>query len=379
MRHRRGTAVVSALVCAALATAGCGLGPGADVGAVELTVTSEYGAVPVLHASVEAKESDTVMRVLEGQADISTRYGGGYVQSIDGVEESERGGDPYDWFFYVDGVESPIGAAEYDLAGGERIWWDYRNWGTTNHVPAVVGSWPAPFSDGIGGEQYPVVVECEGGGRACDEVRVALGREGAKVASGKPEKALRILVGPWGQVREDPAARLIEAGPAESGVFANFQRGVRPLSSIGRQRTNAEGVFGLVALDEGGEKAASLGPDAGLVASTSRYGGLPVWVVTGGTPAGVRSVEQLEGERSVFDGHGQAEALPRLPEPVQRQVSEGAEQVAPDLHGAGRDRRRSGGGHGHQCSSCSVPGGLVPKRSGRSRTAVRRSVAMMRS
>ncbi len=70
---------MSALICAALATAGCGLGPGADVGDVELTVTREYGAVPVLDTSVTAKESDTVMRVLEGEADVETRYGGGFV------------------------------------------------------------------------------------------------------------------------------------------------------------------------------------------------------------------------------------------------------------------------------------------------------------
>jgi len=276
---RRGTAVVSALLCAALATAGCGLGPGADVGDVRLTVTREYGATPVLDTAVEANESDTVMRVLEGEAEISTRYGGGFVHSIDGVVEGQRGGDPYDWFFYVDGVESPIGAAEYDLEGNERIWWDYRDWVATNHVPAVVGSWPAPFSDGIGGERHPVVVECEGGGAACGEVRSALEREGVRMAAGKPEKALRILVGPWARVREDPAARTIEAGPAESGVFADFD-------------SNA-----LVALDEAGDPVESLGPDAGLVAATSRYGGLPVWVVTGDTPAAVRAAaEALDGE-----------------------------------------------------------------------------------
>lgn len=279
MSTRRGTAVVSALLCAALATAGCGLGPGADVGDVRLTVTREYGATPVLDTAVEANESDTVMRVLEGEAEISTRYGGGFVHSIDGVVEGQRGGDPYDWFFYVDGVESPIGAAEYDLEGNERIWWDYRDWVATNHVPAVVGSWPAPFSDGIGGERHPVVVECEGGGAACGEVRSALEREGVRMAAGKPEKALRILVGPWARVREDPAARTIEAGPAESGVFADFD-------------SNA-----LVALDEAGDPVESLGPDAGLVAATSRYGGLPVWVVTGDTPAAVRAAaEALDGE-----------------------------------------------------------------------------------
>ena len=285
MRGRRGTAVASALL-ALLAAAGCGLGPGADVGDVRLTVTREYGQVPVVETTVAAKESDTVMRVLEGEADVSTRYGGGFVHAIDGTAEDNRGGDPYDWFFYVDGEESEIGAADYDVEGRERIWWDYRNWSAVNHIPEVVGSWPAPFKAGIGGERHPVEVEClESRGslrtagdrkepRNCVLVRGVLEREGVKVAAGTPDKALRILVGPWSRVRRDPVARLVEDGPVESGVFADFEGG------------------GLLALDEKGEVAEDLGPEGGLVAATSRFGGLPVWVVTGATPAAVRGAAE---------------------------------------------------------------------------------------
>jgi len=285
MTRPRGMAVATALLGAALAAVGCGLGPGGWVGSVGLTVTREYGAVPVLQRSLEAKESDTVMRLLERNADIETRYGGGFVHSIDGVAEGARDGDPYDWFFYVDGTESPVGAADVEAEGGERIWWDYRNWAATNHVPAVVGSWPAPFVAGVAGKRYPVVVECDGGGSACATTRVALEDEGVTLASGSPKGAIRVLVGPWTQLRRDPAAHLIEEGPAESGVYADFHR---PSSPSGRDKTNAEGGWELVALDEGGEEARRLGPDAGLVAATSRYGGPPIWLITGGTAAAVR-------------------------------------------------------------------------------------------
>ncbi|HMI80474.1 MAG TPA: DUF4430 domain-containing protein, partial [Solirubrobacterales bacterium] len=206
MTLTRSTAVAMALLLAALAAAGCGLGPGADVGSVELTVTREYGAAPVLRRTVEARESDTVMRVLEANAEIATRFGGGFVHSIDGVAEGQRDGDPYDWFFYVDGVESPVGATEVDLRGGERIWWDYRNWSATNHVPAVVGTWPAPFSDGIEGKQHPVVVECREAGSACQMTRRALEGEGVTIASESSQDAIRVLVGPWQSLRDDPAA-----------------------------------------------------------------------------------------------------------------------------------------------------------------------------
>ncbi len=287
MTGPRGTAVAIALLLAALAVAGCGLGPGSDVGAVGLTVTREYGTVPVMRRSLEAKESDTVMRLLERNVAIETRYGGGFVHSIEGVAEGERGGDPYDWFFYVDGTESPVGAAEVDVQGGERIWWDYRDWSATNHVPAVVGSWPAPFTDGVGGKRYPVAIECDGGGSACGTVRSALEGEGVELASKSPKGAIRVLVGPWDRLRDDPAARLIEEGPAESGVYADVE-------------PTGDG-YEVVALDEGGARAGHLGTGTGtgtgLVAATSRYGGPPVWLVTGGTAAAVRAAaEALDAE-----------------------------------------------------------------------------------
>jgi uncharacterized protein DUF4430 len=275
----RGTAVATALLLAALAAAGCGLGAGAGIGGVELTVTREFGATPVLKREVDANESDTVMRVLEGNAEISTRYGGGYVQSIEGTEEAQRGGHPYDWFFFVDGIESPIGAADYGVQGGERIWWDYRNWSATNHVPAVVGSWPAPFTEGYEGHRHPVAIECRGGGEACGAVREALEGEGVTVSADEPSDAIRVLVGPWTRLRSDSAAALLEAGPAESGVFADFE-------SVG-------GTYRLEGLDEGGDTTREFGPGAGLVAATRRFEGPPVWLVTGVTAAGVRAAAEL--------------------------------------------------------------------------------------
>jgi hypothetical protein len=298
MTRRRGSAVAIALLSAALAAAGCGLGPGADVGSVELTVTREFGTVPVLRHSLEAKESDTVMRALEASADVETRFGGGFVHAIDGVAEGERDGDPYDWFFFVDGVESPVGAAEVGLEKGERMWWDYRDWSATNHVPAVVGSWPAPFVSGVAGKPYPVVLECDGGGSACATARSALQGEGVKLSSGPAKGAIRVLVGPWEQLRQDPAARLLEAGPSESGIYADFE------------------ASELVALDEDGDPGRSFGADAGLVAATSRFGGPPVWLVTGTTTTAARAAadaldaQHLRDHYAVAIEGGKATPLP---------------------------------------------------------------------
>jgi hypothetical protein len=279
--------VVASALLALLAIAGCGLGPGAGVGSVELVVTRDFGSRSLLQRSVEdVAESDTVMRVLERNADISTRYGGGFVQSIEGIEGDELAGRSLDWFFYVDGVESPIGAADYSLHGRERVWWDYRDWTSASRVPAVVGSWPAPFVDGYEGRKHPVAVDCEGGADACAEVRSALKGAGAELAHGEGSgRAIRVLVGPWGRLRADPTAGLIEAGPQESGVFADFEQEGEKLSLFG--------------LDQSGEAVREFGPGAGLVAATRRYEAPPVWVVTGVDDGGVRAAAGLLDEASL--------------------------------------------------------------------------------
>lgn len=289
---RRGSAVaVALLLCgAALAVAGCGLGPGSGVGTVDLAVTREFGAVKVSESSGEANESDTVMRFLESEDEIETRYGGGYVKSIDGFGETERGGHPYDWFFYVDGVESPVGASEASLDGGEKVWWDLHDWSASEHVPAVVGSWPAPFTTGWEGHDPVVVVECEGGGAACGIVTKALQKEGVKPAKGSPKGAIRVLVGPWATVRSDPAAALVENGPAESGIYADFETtGAGAAAGAGGA---AAGGWRLVGLDENGKKARTFSPEAGLVAATRHFEGPPVWLVTGGSGGGVRAAAE---------------------------------------------------------------------------------------
>jgi hypothetical protein len=301
--HRRGTAVAIALLGAALAAAGCGFGPGNGVGEVELTVTRDYGAAPVLHRQLgDLTESDTVMRALEGSAEISTRYGGGFVQSIEGLEAEESVSRSLDWFFYVNGVESTVGAADYPLQGGESVWWDYRDWSAAMRVPAVVGSWPQPFVGGYDGEAKPVAVECVGGGVACAVADERLEAAGVGVPSRSPDKAIRILVGPWARVRQDPAAGQIEHGPQASGVFADFRR-------------EGDG-YRLIGLDEAGEEDRGFGANAGLVAATRRYDAPPVWVVTGGSPAGVRAAAELLDTADLRDHYavavegGEARALP---------------------------------------------------------------------
>src|SRR5205807_9722794 len=83
--------VAAALVLAAL-TAGCGVGAGTGTGGVSLVVTRDFGDARV--GGVQAGHvpgSETVMRFLQRSFSVQTRYGGGFVQTINRSEERRVG------------------------------------------------------------------------------------------------------------------------------------------------------------------------------------------------------------------------------------------------------------------------------------------------
>src|SRR5204862_2420370 len=113
-------AVAVAAVAAALA--GCG---GGTHGRATLWITRDEGARVLLVRSVPAGE--TAMQALARSAKVSTRYGGRFVQSIDGLSGSIS--SRHDWFYFVNGIEADRSAAAYRLRDGDLEWWDYRDWG----------------------------------------------------------------------------------------------------------------------------------------------------------------------------------------------------------------------------------------------------------
>lgn len=293
VRARNRTACVAALV-ASLAAGGCGLGPGeASTGEATLTVTRDYGSEVLVEAQVsDPAESETVIRMLDSEAEITTRYGGGFVQSIEGVSGGVEGGRSFDWFFYVNGVESSVGAAEVEVRAGDRIWWDYRDWTDAMRVPAVVGSWPEPFAGEAEAGGEAVAIACAAPRATCEDARRALAEEGVVgrlVAPGAlGDDAPGMLVGTWSEIAAEPVARLVADGPGVSGVFAVPDEG-----------------DAIQALDERAEPALRLGAGAGLVAATAAEGGGPTWLVTGTDERGVEAAvaalepETLEGRYAV--------------------------------------------------------------------------------
>lgn len=139
------TTVVLAL---ALVLAGCG-GGGHGHGTATLWVTRDRGAHVLYAGSVPAGLDG--IQVVERKLKVTTRYGGRYLQSIDGISGSLA--DQHDWFFFVNGIEGGRSATEVTLRPGDVLWWDYRSWsGSSMSVPVVVGAYPEPFIRGFPGK-----------------------------------------------------------------------------------------------------------------------------------------------------------------------------------------------------------------------------------
>jgi hypothetical protein len=151
-----GRRLVAALL-AVLVLAACGGGDGgssAGEGTASLWVTRDRGAEVLLTATVPA--GLTVLQALDREADIETTYGGRFVQAIEGVEGSLS--RQADWFYFVNGIEPDIGAADVELHPGDVAWWDFRSWTDEMQNPVVVGAFPEPFVHGFDGQSRPLEI-----------------------------------------------------------------------------------------------------------------------------------------------------------------------------------------------------------------------------
>lgn len=269
-------AVTARAIAVAVALAGCGLGAGKGTSDVAVTVTSNFGTGSVGSANESrVPGSQTVMRLLERSFRVTTRFGGGFVQSIDGHSGTSG---RRDWFYYVNGLQAPLGAAGTGVHKGDRIWWDLHDWSATDSIAAVIGSFPEPFVHGTGGRRLPTTLACANDVKAaCQKVGAEFQAVGVRtqtvlIGTGSGPDSLAVVVGTWRDLHGELAAALVEHGPGSSGVYARF---------VG------SGGSKLQLLNPGGHVVRTLGPGAGLIAATGQSATGTVWLITGTDAAGV--------------------------------------------------------------------------------------------
>lgn len=209
-----------AALAALLLLAGCTVfGVGGEEGTATLWVTRDRGAELLLDVEVDAGQS--LMRALASEVELETRYGGRFVQSIDGLAGSLD--DQRDWFWFVNGYEGDRSAASYRLRDGDVAWLDYRAWEREGEARVVVGAFPEPFVHGYLGETRPAVVRFEGSRARATELARRIGADsveplGTRVPEGAnvlevrdgPNRATAVLLG---ETAGDPVKLVIAGDP----------------------------------------------------------------------------------------------------------------------------------------------------------------------
>jgi hypothetical protein len=200
-------AAAALLVLLAAALAGCG--GRSTHGTATLWVTRDRGTHVLLVTSVPAGE--TAMQALSRAVKLKTRYGGRYVQAIDGTGGSLTA--RRDWFYFVNGIAPDRGAAEVRLRPGDVEWWDYRAWGSADEVPVVVGAFPEPF---LHGGRPAVVI---GSGPVARRLALVVhGRVAASAA--KDANVLRIVPGSGFTARKDGGRVVFTLGAVDAARLA---------------------------------------------------------------------------------------------------------------------------------------------------------------
>lgn len=153
--------IVAALVIAFLLVivlCGCQSGPSTEI-EVRVIVTQDFGNEPILDESVAVSEGASALEALQKVAAVETRYGGGFVEAINGLRSQYSGSKVQkDWLFYVNGISANVGALDYKLCDGDVEHWDFHDWSFRAFIPAIISEFPQPFLGGYQGKVLPTVV-----------------------------------------------------------------------------------------------------------------------------------------------------------------------------------------------------------------------------
>lgn len=281
-----------------------------DIGSpyhVNLIVTKNFGGEKMYSENVGLVRDEVGMEVMFRNLDIVTAYGGGFVNSINGLESQYTffSGDErkkLDWFYWVNGILAPVGVAEYRPQPGDEIRWDYHNWGMTMFIPSIIGSYPQPFKSGaFGANPGTAVLYCDGREDDAKALKKSLNDVGVQDVEileydstllDEPEKFM-ILLGTWEELMnydlEDKENYLYDINRKSKliGVYGQFRDG----------RLNYMDFKGNIikAYDE-----------AGIIYSFSSGMGatIPSWIVSGTDEAGYKmALDTIVNTPEKFDNY----------------------------------------------------------------------------
>ena len=266
---------------------------------VRIIATLNFGAELLFDKIVKIENDTSAMDALEQVANIETSYGGGFVNTINGVRSQYKGTHSAreDWFIYFNGILSKVGALDYTLHHGDIEHWDFHDWSLHHFIPAITGDFPEPFVHGFEGKSHPTIVVYEDNlAKEAEDVANKLSQLGVAIVSAKNVKQL--------SESEKASCNLLLLGNADCVFISELNQ---VWSRLGFYAYFEEGK--LIVLNPGGETVAEYGAESGLIQATQNpwnpkgIGACEnvVWMVSGTDTAGVKNaIDALINHHSKF-------------------------------------------------------------------------------
>lgn len=225
------------------------------------------------------------MDALKKVAEVETAYGGGFVNAINGVRSGFTGSSKAktDWFIYINGLQSNVGALDYRLHDGDTEHWDFHSWSFQQFIPATVGAFPEPFLHGYQEKNRPTfVIYSDNLKEAAQKLESGLVQLGVHNVSIRSTSEL--------PVSEKEASNLILLGTADDELISELNRNWKKLGFFAHFENG-----NLVVLNAKGETAAKHGARTGIIQATQNPwnpNGIGVcenvaWMVAGTDKTGV--------------------------------------------------------------------------------------------
>lgn len=222
-----------------------------------LMVSRDFGTESIFDKKILFQKNDTVMDLIKRNLEVSTGYDGGFINSINGLKTYNGGisGQRMDWFYYVNGICSNLGAADYEVQAGDVVWWDYHPWSMGPANSSVIGLYPEPFQNGYRGKSGPVAImyadKYQSSAEKLKKALTTVGSEVKVLALNEEELSDRkgpvILIAEWNSVNDIKYLAGLNKASYKNGTSVHFsEEGIEVLDYQGKAARTEKGSIAVI-------------------------------------------------------------------------------------------------------------------------------------
>jgi len=127
---------------------GCSEKPVSDDGKVNIIISKDFGDQELFNKVIDFQPDKSVMEIMDENLEIETAYGGGFINSINGLKSGFTGTknkQKQDWFYYINGMLAQVGSDDYYPRPGDVVIWDYHDWSSSTYISSIIGAYPGNF------------------------------------------------------------------------------------------------------------------------------------------------------------------------------------------------------------------------------------------